>query len=246
MAQSLSLRAVAYLAADSNARRMWHEDEEAAGQRDLGSHPRPLGGNGLLRDLDDQVLTLLQDILNWGSFGPTGSTPATLGGRVVITVGFVVLRFSNLYGDRKVWSPQADALHTLYAFLDCVKYPPSLCYLLMTLGPALLVLAWLDRGAPAWTRPLLVFGRVPMFYYLLHISVIHATALIVSFIREGRVNTWLFANHPMANPPPPAGYTWSLPLLYLVFAIAVSMLYVPCRWFARVKATRKHWWLGYL
>jgi len=72
---------------------------------------------------------------------------------------------------------------------------------------------------------------VPLVYYLLHIPVIHAAALVVSLGREGRVNPWLFANHPMMNPPPPPGYMWSLPLLYLVFAIVIALLYLPCRWF---------------
>ena len=91
-----------------------------------------------------------------------------------------------------------------------------------------------------------MFGRVPLFYYLLHIPVIHAAALVVSLMREGRVNPWLFANHPMMPPPVPDGYRWSLPLLYLVFVIVVAILYLPCRWFARVKAQRSDGWLRYL
>jgi len=90
------------------------------------------------------------------------------------------------------------------------------------------------------------FGRVPFFYYLLHIPVIHLLACAVSLVREGRVNPWLFGNHPMAPPEVPPGYMWSLPLLYLVFAIAIAVLYVPCRWYANVKATRKSAWLSYL
>jgi len=93
---------------------------------------------------------------------------------------------------------------------------------------------------------LTVFGRVPLFFYILHIPLIHLAALLVSWLREGSVNPWLFTNHPMANPLPPDGYTWSLPLLYLVFAAVVATLYVPCRWFARVKARRRDGWLSYL
>jgi hypothetical protein len=91
-----------------------------------------------------------------------------------------------------------------------------------------------------------MFGRVPFFFYLLHIPLIHALAIAVSFVRSGGVSPWLFAHHPMAPPPPPDGYVWSLALLYLVWAIAVTVLYVACRWFAGVKARRTDWWLGYL
>jgi hypothetical protein len=82
-----------------------------------------------------------------------------------------------------------------------------------------------------------------MFYYLLHIPVIHTAALIVSVIREGSINSWLFANHPMMPPPPPAGYTWTLSLLYAVFLIVVGLLYVPCRWYATVKRKSPSRWL---
>jgi hypothetical protein len=85
-----------------------------------------------------------------------------------------------------------------------------------------------------------------MLYYLLHIPVLHLAAIVVSMIREGRMNPWLFGNHPMAPPPVPEGYVWSLPLLYLIFAICIVVLYVPCRWFANVRAKRSSWWLSYL
>jgi hypothetical protein len=75
---------------------------------------------------------------------------------------------------------------------------------------------------------------------------IHALALVVSRIRLGAVSPWLFTNHPMGSPPPPDGYSWSLGLLYLVFAVAVVLLYFPCRWFADLKARRTDWWLRYL
>jgi hypothetical protein len=91
-----------------------------------------------------------------------------------------------------------------------------------------------------------VFGRVPFFYYVLHIPLIHLLALGVSYLRLGAVSPWLFEDHPMGNGPPPDGYTWSLPLLYLVLAVAIALLYAPCRWWAGLKARRKDWWLSYL
>jgi hypothetical protein len=81
---------------------------------------------------------------------------------------------------------------------------------------------------------------------VLHIPLIHAAALVVSLLRTGSVNPWLFANHPMGNPPAPAGYTWSLGLLYLIWAIVIAMLYLPCRRFARLKDSRKNPWLSFL
>ena len=87
---------------------------------------------------------------------------------------------------------------------------------------------------------------MPMFYYLLHIPTIHLAAVIVSLVREGRADPWLFTNHPMMNPPPPEGYTWSLALLYGVFFVVVAVLYVPCRWYARRKATSPAPWMRYI
>ena len=120
-------------------------------------------------------------------------------------------------------------------------------YLCLTLGVALLLLGILEgRDLKAW-QPIVVFGNVAFFYYVLHIPLIHALALIVSVIRSGNVDPWLFTNHPMANPPAPEGYTWSLGLLYLVWAVAVVLLYFPSRWYAGLK--RRHRdviWLSYL
>ena len=91
-----------------------------------------------------------------------------------------------------------------------------------------------------------VFGRVPFFYYLLHLPLIHALALVVSQVRLGEVSPWLFENHPMGSPPPPDGYAWSLATLYAVWAVAVVLLYFLCRWFAELRRRRADWWLRYL
>jgi uncharacterized membrane protein len=161
------------------------------------------------------------------------------------TALFVVLRALNVYGDPRPWSADGR-MPALLSFLNTTKYPASLSFLLMTLGPMLLLVGWSERWIGRMVEVTATFGRVPMFYYLLHIPVIHVAAVLVSLIREGRVNPWLFGNHPMAPPPVPDGYGWSLSLLYLVFAICVFVLYFPCRWFARVRATRSSPWLSYL
>jgi len=85
-----------------------------------------------------------------------------------------------------------------------------------------------------------------MFFYLLHIPTIHLSALVVSLIREGRVDPWLFGNHPMDPPPVPPGYRWNLALLYLVFACVIALLYFPCRWYARAKHERRARWMRYI
>jgi len=166
----------------------------------------------------------------------------TLG--AAMCIAFVVLRGLDLYGDPRPW--HASRLPPLLAFLNTTKYPASLSFLLMTLGPMFVMLGLAENWRGRIAAMLTTFGRVPMFYYLLHIPLIHTAAVIVSLVREGRVNPWLFGNHPMAPPPVPDGYAWSLGLLYAVFAACVVALYFPCRWFAALRATRRSGWLSYL
>jgi uncharacterized membrane protein len=165
---------------------------------------------------------------------------------VALIALFIALRIAGVYGDPRSWSEAATRMPSYLAFLATNKYPASLEFLTMTLGPMFLVLAWAEQWHGRVANVLTTFGRVPFFYYLLHIPLIHAAACIVSIIREGRVDPWLFANHPMDPGNPPAGYTWSLPLLYLVFVICVCALYVPCRWYARMKRAGRSPWLSYL
>jgi len=174
------------------------------------------------------------------AFGAHHSIALRLG--IAMTIAFVVLRAIGVYGDPRPWTSEAPPL----MFLATTKYPASLQFLLMTLGPMLILLSFAESWRGKIAGVLETFGRVPFFYYLLHIPVIHLAACIVSLIREGSVNPWLFGNHPMAPPPVPEGYMWSLGLLYLVFAICVIALYFPCRWFARIRATRRSAWLSYL
>jgi hypothetical protein len=130
--------------------------------------------------------------------------------------------------------------------LNTNKYPASLLFLLMTLGPMIAAIPVLETAHGAVARVLIVYGRVPFFYYVLHIPLIHLAAIAVSLAREGRVDPWLLANHPMGNPPPPDGYAWSLPLLYLVTIAVAAILYLPCRWMGELKQRRGDAWLRYL
>lgn len=162
-----------------------------------------------------------------------------------LTLSFMILRGVDIYGDPRHWRPDGPAPVYL-RFLGTSKYPASLLFLLMTLGPMIALVGLAERWKGRVAGWLEVFGRVPMFYYLLHIPVIHAAACVVSLVREGRVNPWLLGNHPLAPPPLPEGYRWSLALLYLVFAICVVVLYFPSAWYAKQRATRKSAWLSYL
>ena len=157
---------------------------------------------------------------------------------------FLLLRGFNLYGDPRPWS--GEAMPAALSFLNTTKYPASLLFLLMTLGPVIALLPLLEHAQGWLARMFTVFGRVPLFYYLLHIPLIHLAAIVVSMTRHGAVDPWLFANHPMRVPETPEGYAWGLGLLYLVTLIVVAVLYPLCRWFGEVKRRSGAGWLSYL
>ncbi|HUQ82712.1 MAG TPA: heparan-alpha-glucosaminide N-acetyltransferase domain-containing protein [Gemmatimonadaceae bacterium] len=144
---------------------------------------------------------------------------------------------------RRLTPPRTPAL---LQFIGVNKYPASLLFLLMTLGPTILLIPLLEHARGRVANVLTVFGRVPFFYYVLHIPLIHLIFVGLSIARFGTVIPWMTANHPMFNPPPPEGYTYSLVALYAITALTVALLYFPCRWFANLKAHRRDRWLSYL
>jgi uncharacterized membrane protein len=157
---------------------------------------------------------------------------------------FVALRAWNGYGEPRPWSRGADALTSALSFVNCTKYPPSLQFLLMTLGPAILALAAFDRGAGAIGRPLVTIGRVPLFYYLLQWYVIHGLAWAVAAAR-GEPTGWLFVDNLPILPPDSSVY--GLAALYGWWVVVLAILYVPCAWFAGYKSRhRDRAWLSYL
>jgi uncharacterized membrane protein len=163
------------------------------------------------------------------------------------TAGFVVLRSLNIYGDPVRWTTQKSAVFTVLSFLNTNKYPPSLSFLLMTLGPVLVFLWALDRRTPVALRPTLILGRVPMFYYLLHMPVIHLVAVAACYARYSQVH-WMFESPTIGQFPitAPPGWGFSLPVIYLIWASVVVALYPLCRWFAGLKRRRGDAWLSYL
>jgi uncharacterized membrane protein len=152
---------------------------------------------------------------------------------VALTAGFFILRMANVYGDPQPWSPQSSAGLTIMSFFRTTKYPPSLAYLLMTLGPAILALGLLDEVRVSAGHPLRVFGRVPMFYYICHFYLIHAVAVVVSGVRYGRWDIFLhFPRALIGMPDPnfPKDWGYNLAVVYVIWLAIVGSLYIPCRW----------------
>ena len=177
------------------------------------------------------------------------------------TAAFVLLRVTGVYGNLVpglpfgfpispgAWQHFPSLTLTIISFFNVAKYPPSLQYLLMTLGPMLIGLAWLDRATQdgrvnALGRWTLVFGRVPMFYYVIHIFLIHLMALAAAVLFH-QSTSWLLSGVFWVAPNPP-GYGHGLPFVYAMWVLAILLLYFPCAWFAELKARRKDWWLSYL
>jgi uncharacterized membrane protein len=160
-----------------------------------------------------------------------------------LLVLFLILRATGVYGDPTPWNTKDTSLDSVLSFVDCEKYPPSLLFLCMTLGPALIALAAFERARGALARFFITFGRVPLFYYLAHIYLIHSLAVGLALLEHRKV-TWLFHGlPPMANPP---GWDLSLPAVYGIWLLVILLLFWPCAWFADVKQRRRDWWLSYL
>jgi uncharacterized membrane protein len=195
------------------------------------------------------------------AFGALLTRPAEERRRVLVRLGgaltlaFVVLRAVNHYGDPLPWSAQRSPLFTAFSFLACTKYPPSLDYLLMTLGPAIALLGWLDGrlgqptpdGAPPrWARPFVTFGRVPFFYYVLHVPLLHGLAVALGATLLGASAAGLIAHKIMLPDAVAARVGFSLPVVYAAWLLVVLAMYPACRWFAGVKARNRSAWLSYL
>ncbi len=228
-----------------------------------GVDPAALGGWGPIWrvlhvpgpvQLGGLSLVVLYPVLPWigvtaagYALGSVLTAPVETRRRALVRLGvgliltFLVLRAWNGYGDPAGWTIQSSTGGTVLSFLDTTKYPPSLLFLLMTLGPALLLLAAADAWRGMAGEVLALIGRVPLFYYVLHLGLVHALALIIGIL-AGFEPGALFTAWPFL----PKGWGYGLPVIFALWAAVVLALYPACRWFAAVKAGRQESWLRYL
>ena len=162
---------------------------------------------------------------------------------VSAVIAFIVLRWLNSYGDPMPWSVETRGTYTVLSFLRVRKYPPSLAYLLMTLGPLLIALAWLEHGRGRVFAFFVTFGRVPLFFYVAHIYLVHLVAVAVAHV-QGSASFLFTSEGPMVRHP--SWYGIDLGWVYVGWVSIVIALYPMCRAFAHVKGRRRDWWLSYL
>jgi len=163
---------------------------------------------------------------------------------VLAIVAFAMLRGSNTYGDMHRWSYQQNPLYTFFDFIKVTKYPPSLLYVLVTMGPALIFLSTAEKLRGKWAERVIVFGKVPFFFYVLHVILLHSLAWIVFFATGHSWSDLDFGHFRDASLPPGAGY--SLWVVYAAWIVTIIILYFPCRWYSRYKERHKQWWLSYI
>ena len=183
-------------------------------------------------------------------FGPITKMSRVVRKKIFLLVGLglllfgFILRYLNIYGDPSLWQLYDSFELTLMSFLNFTKYPPSLIYLSVIIGSAMVLLSLLDRELGRWSEPLREFGQVPFFFYVLHLPLLHLGGILLANIAFSDA-TWLYGA-PIGHSP--EGYTYGSDLLttYVAWIVVVVMLYFPSRWFAKLKQTRKDWWLSYL
>jgi uncharacterized membrane protein len=168
-----------------------------------------------------------------------------LGGAMIAL--FVVLRAFNLYGDPDPWSAQGDPVGSVMAFLDVQKYPPSLMYVLVTLGTGLVLMRFLAKLRGPVGTVLLTFGAVSLFFYVLHIFVVHALAIATNAGLGRDVDGMFnFLINMIATPERYLHLGFPLGVVYVAWIFVLALLYPACRWWADVKRRRRDWWLSYL
>lgn len=161
---------------------------------------------------------------------------------IMVTLFFIALRFSNVYGDPSQWQHQKNFVYTVLSFLNVTKYPPSLLFLTMTLGPALIVLSLFERLNAKWAKIVSVYGRVPFFYFLVHFFILHFALMIIFFMNGhtlAQANTGLIHFRP-------DNFGYPLGVVYLIWITVVAVLYPLCKKYDRLKSSHKYWWLSYL
>lgn len=162
------------------------------------------------------------------------------------TLLFILLRGLNLYGEPRDWQSQDSAVFTLMSFLNTTKYPPSLHFLLMTMGPALIFLALIEPFGNRLPKPVIVFGQVPLFFYIVHLYLIHALAMLL-LVAQGREAGEYILSASAIMSGRLSSFGVSLEAVYVVWAVVVVMLYPLCRWYQTIRENHPSpWWLHYL
>jgi uncharacterized membrane protein len=164
----------------------------------------------------------------------------------IASILFIAIRAINHYGDPAPWSVQKSGLFTVFSFINTTKYPPSLAFLPMTLGPAMILLGLIDSMEFHRLKPVVTFGRVPLFYYTVHIPAMHLIAIAIGYVKFGAIH-WFFTSNSMAEFPSqrPPGWGFSLIVVYIIWICLVAALYPLCRRYAEVKRRGGHAWLSY-
>ena len=228
----------------------------AAGFGDAGGLWVFLHDPGMLQPAPGVQMLALYSLIPWVgvmavgyAFGPVMLLDAGQRRRAILRTGvavtavFILLRLTNVYGDPQPWAVQDSGFATVLSFINAEKYPPSLVYLIMTLGPGLLLLGWFKQAKGPLSRAVVTIGRVPFLVYVAHIFLVHAMAVLLAALVFGDV-AWLFRGLPILTKPDDYGV--ALPVVYALWIAAVLMLYPLARWFAALKQRRRDWWLSYL
>jgi hypothetical protein len=215
-------------------------------------------GPGVFHLTPHNVLVIGYPVLPWLGImlagygcGRSFELPAGFRNTLFLRIGaaalslFILLRCANLYGDPSPWKVQKNALFTLLSFINFSKYPPSLLYTLVTLGGLFLLLAFMEGRSNQFTKIVSVYGKTPLFYFLIHLIVIHAAMFIMVFGQGFRPADLVFGPFKFGRPAAGSGIT--LPYVYGVWLGVVAFLYPLCRWYGRYKAShRENKWIRYL
>ena len=163
-----------------------------------------------------------------------------------IILFFIALRATNLYGNPEHWATQKNTLFTIFSFIDTHKYPPSLLYMCMTIGPAILFIAWAGTIKNGLTKFVTVYGRVPFFYYVIHFYLIHTISMLFFLARGHSFASGIYNDFRTGPNFIVPGEGYSLWVVYAVWLFVVISLYPVCKWFSEYKKTHTQWWLSYL
>ena len=211
----------------------------------------PLGETRILLDayavipwLGLMLLGYVFGSLFQSSFDPQKRKRILMRTGLSMIVLFILLRYFNFYGDPSPWSIQKTGIMSLVSFLNATKNPPSLLYLCMTVGPASVVLSLLENVQNKFASILIVYGNVPLFYYILHIYLIRLLDIVVFFATGYNTGQIASPGQPFYFQPPTFGF--GLGGVYIMWLLVIALMYFPCRWYSKYKRTHHQWWLSYL